>query len=616
MNIRIDDASPQIKYFQSDTLNEGWVVEHTPTSKYSDRLTGKYSESTFHGTFSELSIGDYMEYRFNGTGITLYGGKRPNHGVYGVKIDNTTEERYDGKGSDTFQEILYSKMGLDEHVEHVVRMANYPSATPQRKGGLWVDLDYIEITHTIPSTMYTSYIDDASPLVTYEEGWISYGYGTGGYYNLTDHMSSTIGSSMQVGFNGTSIQLFGGINNDHAEYSISVDGGVEQVYNANNWEMVFQIPLYTASGLVKGEHTIQMTNRGLSGQNVIGIDYAIFNSSVNPPEAGSDGIQATTASSAGLPFSTTSSSSVGDGDGNDRTHVQSGSSKLNVAALSGGVAGGIVLLALLIVLLIWFYKRRKQVQQEETIDQYHSEGYRPGNASTGRLDLVSIKSPPAFDLTSISRRRNYTPTHSMMSDNTCTQYQRSHGNSNSNPYSSSPNLSTPGIDYFSLPPATTTPICNSSAISHLSTHYQPVYSATQMKSPSEDIWPISNLSPNSTHSSLSPSGILFPSSKSDRHPFGSPMSDRGTGLTPVCENNAAGMSLGFPSVGKSSANIIKASNGTSPHTQLSPRTDRDILPDTASSDKTVYTSKTGISSAKDGTSDQDQRRGGRGFAWG
>ncbi|WVW86137.1 hypothetical protein I302_108178 [Kwoniella bestiolae CBS 10118] len=381
MNILIDDASPQIRYFKGDSLAVGWITEHTPRSKYPDTFTNRYSESTFHGTFGE---GDYMKYRFNGTGITVYGAKRPNHGVYGVKIDNNPEERYDGKGKNEFQAVLYQKMGLDEGVEHSITMTNYPSATQNATEDLWFDIDHIIITHNIPSTMYTTYIDDSSPSVSYDPSWVSYGYGTGGYYNLTDHMSPTAGSSMQLKFNGSSIQLYGGVNNAHGDFTISLDGGEQEVYNANNWQLVYQVPMYTASGLTEGEHTITMTNQGASPQNVVGFDFAIVNSSIKPPETDAGNPSSTSDTS-----QTSSTSSPGAGASTSGQSTPS----LNIGALAGGISAGVVGLALIIVLAIWFFKRRRK-DKDET--HYYSEGYRPGEPSTGRLDLVSdsdVRSP-------------------------------------------------------------------------------------------------------------------------------------------------------------------------------------------------------------------------------
>ncbi|WWC94843.1 hypothetical protein V866_001693 [Kwoniella sp. B9012] len=380
MNILIDDASPQIRYYKGDSLSVGWITEHTPKSKYPDTLTSRYSESTFHGTFGE---GDYMEYRFNGTGVTVYGAKRDNHGVYGVQIDNNPEERYDGRGKDNFQAVLYQKMGLDEGVEHVIRMTNYPSATLNATRNMWFDIDHIIITHTIPSTMYTTYIDDASPSISYDASWVSYGYGTGGYYNLTEHMSSTTGSIMELKFNGSSIQLFASINSDHGDYTISLDRGEQEVYSGNNWQLVYQVPIYTVSGLTEGEHTITITNQGVSPQNVVGFDFAMVNSSVKSPETESIGM-----SSTGYTSPPTSSITAGAGS----TSSGQSSSSLNIGALAGGISAGVVLLALIIVLVIWFFTRRKKVEDKTP---YYSEGYRPGEPSTGRLDLIGheIQSP-------------------------------------------------------------------------------------------------------------------------------------------------------------------------------------------------------------------------------
>nr|XP_019010275.1 uncharacterized protein I206_04743 [Kwoniella pini CBS 10737]OCF49056.1 hypothetical protein I206_04743 [Kwoniella pini CBS 10737] len=522
---------------------------HEYESKYPDNQSGKYSESTFHGTFGE---GDYMEYKFNGTGITIYGAKRPNHGVYGIKVDDIPEERYDGKGDDVFQAILYQRMGLDEKVEHTIRVTNYPSATQNKTDeDVWLDIDHLIITHTIPSTMYTTYIDDSSSMIQYDSNWISYGYGTGGYYNLTDHMSSTTGSSMEFKFNGSSIQLYGGINNDHGDYGISLDGREDEIFDANNWQMVYQVPLYTVSGLAEGEHTIRITNHGQSNNNVLGFDYAIVNSSVRPDDQTSS--------------MTTITSSIANGEtalpsGNGNSVASSTS--LKIPALAGGIAGGVVVLALLVVIGVWYFKRKKQTTQ---VDRYYSEGYRPGNASTGRLDLVGSDVPS----TSKGTYGNSAWTsQNSRSAGTSNNHNRAMGNFNNNPSHNMASISSGSPITLS----SETNIREASQPHHpfLSDIPSPPTSSSRSNETRERFSPSQTVQHQRYDTSISPSEYISPVSTTSemllQRTFGSPT-----------ESNPSPSSVGHSRTLTNTSSPIE--NGTTPRTIRDK--DNTVLPHTA-----------------------------------
>ena len=51
---------------------------------------------------------------FNGTGISIFGAKRANHGLYKVNLDGQDQEQRNGSDKDTFQFALWDTKGLSQ----------------------------------------------------------------------------------------------------------------------------------------------------------------------------------------------------------------------------------------------------------------------------------------------------------------------------------------------------------------------------------------------------------------------------------------------------------------------------------------------------------------------
>ncbi|WWD03607.1 hypothetical protein V865_001661 [Kwoniella europaea PYCC6329] len=341
MNITIDDCSPQWQYMSK---NGTWIQDHT-----ADDQTSKYFKGTFMGTHTE---GDSASLRFNGTAIVVYGAKRFNHGYYSTQLDGGTVQYQNGYSrNQDIQKVLYQAGGLDANREHVFVIANTPSKNTQPlKAGdeWWLDIDYAVITTSVQDKVYTTTFDDDSSAIQYNGGGWERGDPNKDYYNTTAHVSAKPTDLMRLQFNGSSIQVFGGLFTDHGNYSIVLDDGPEEKYNGTFFRLQPQVPLYTANNLQDGPHTLTMINvgGGLAG-NFLDFDYAVVNSTIDP--SGSSSNDTSTNTTISDPGSGSSSSS------------DSGSS--NVAAIAGGAAGGVVGLALVVV-LAWFLFRRKNKNRE------------------------------------------------------------------------------------------------------------------------------------------------------------------------------------------------------------------------------------------------------------
>ncbi|WVW86123.1 hypothetical protein I302_108163 [Kwoniella bestiolae CBS 10118] len=378
MNILLDDASPELRFFSQA---DGWIDDHRDGTKYPDSSRGSYSHSTFHCTQTD---GDYMEFRFNGTGISIVGSKRNNHGVYGVKVDDETETFYSGYSANPiFQTELYDRNDLSTDQEHIIRITNYPTRTdpqPSSTPDSWLDIDYLLISHAISDQVYTTTLDDTSPGITYDASWTNDAKDPVNY-NRTIHLTGESGGSMLLPFNGISIQIFSGLNVDHGEYSVSIDDGPAQTFNGSHFERSTQVPHFTASGLAEGPHVLKITNSGTSGSPIVGFDFAIVNSTVSPDES----ISGSVTSQQLKPTFVPSIDEDTPGSGSD-------SKSTNIGAIVGGVIAGVVALTVLAV-LAWCYLSRKPRKVSSKTDNRHKSyiDFPSGSARSRTISEVESK---------------------------------------------------------------------------------------------------------------------------------------------------------------------------------------------------------------------------------
>ncbi|WVN84917.1 uncharacterized protein L203_100053 [Cryptococcus depauperatus CBS 7841] len=373
MDITIDDTSPQFQYYSSKS---SWSQKHTDDSQ-----TVNYYKQTFYATFTD---GDSVSLTFNGTAVTIYGALRSNHGIYSTQLDGGSISYQSGYSADAkFQQVLFAASNLSSDQEHQVVLTNLPSQTDVKDKGIspwWFDVDYAVITTPTSGEIFTTEFDDTSSFVSYfGTGW------TAGpplqpdkYYNSTAHITSVVGDSMQLKFNGSSIQVFGGLYTDHGNYSVSIDGGKTQNFNGTFFNLQPRTTLYQASHLEDGPHILLITNlgQGPSG-NFFDFDYAIVNSTINPMSTGNTTDTGTTLTSISTASSTIPSNSNGSNTGNSN-HSTSNSSNTNVAGVVGGIVGGVVALALIALTTWWLFKKLKR--------RRGSAYMRPGR-SPNRMDL-------------------------------------------------------------------------------------------------------------------------------------------------------------------------------------------------------------------------------------
>ena len=59
--------------------------------------------------------GETMSFTFNGTGFSIVGGKRPNHGLYSVNLDGVNSPAFNGTSANNlFNQTLFSNEQLQK----------------------------------------------------------------------------------------------------------------------------------------------------------------------------------------------------------------------------------------------------------------------------------------------------------------------------------------------------------------------------------------------------------------------------------------------------------------------------------------------------------------------
>lgn len=162
-------------------------------------------------------------------------------------------------------------------------------------------------------------------------------------------------------FNGSSVQIFGGLYTDHGNYTVSLDGQPQGNYNGSWVDLApatscessascsLLSPVFFASGLTDGPHEIMVTNIGQGPRgSFFDFDYAVVNSTTDPSTIVS-----------GTSTGTNTTDIDPNGAMGQDSSAKDESSGPNVAAIGGGVGGGVGALILLGLLVWWFLRKRR-----------------------------------------------------------------------------------------------------------------------------------------------------------------------------------------------------------------------------------------------------------------
>lgn len=361
-NVSLDDSSPLISYSPPNV----WL--DTPAN---DTLTKFYSAGSLHTTAVD---GAAAHFSFNGTGVWLYGGLRPDYGFYTFLVDGVQVLQGDARAADPeLGHILAGISGLPMG-EHTVQLKN--------AGNGPIDLDTMVFETTVGASgdsMISSTIDDMNSTFTYGPNisdWALDSYSS--FFNNSLHYSRTQGAQASLSFSGDAIAVFGTVSPQHANYTITVDGHTSQEFDASSSVQDFhsQTLLFFAQNLGTKEHSLVITgNPGKDTGKYVDVDFVrVYGSSSDstvpgPTTSGqSSGTSSTSDPSSTLSISATSTGmplNVVNSKNNSHSAATDSASRLSTGAIAGIVIGS--LLGLLALLLLLFFLLRCRRGRPQTL---------------------------------------------------------------------------------------------------------------------------------------------------------------------------------------------------------------------------------------------------------
>jgi len=244
MNLTIDDSSPLILYGPSGAWQD---------ASSNDTAGLSYFGNSLHST---TAPGATATINFNGTGISIYGGHRPEYGTYTLSVDGTTVASGTATGVGIeVQQVLGSASGL----------ANGPHTAVLTSTGVGMDIDAVNVNTqvgSVGSTTTSTLYDDSNPAVTYAGTWDT--SNEPAYVNSTLHYTQAAGAAASLSFSGNAVAIYGTVSPDHANIQISVDGHSTLVNGGADYVSALhpQTLLYYANNLDSTQHMLIITNPG------------------------------------------------------------------------------------------------------------------------------------------------------------------------------------------------------------------------------------------------------------------------------------------------------------------------------------------------------------------
>lgn len=361
-NVTVPDSSPLIAYTGS------WNDTPKVTTDYK-----LYQNQTYHLSSQN---GDTATLAFNGTGIYIFGARKPEYDGYSVTLDGGSPfEASATAATAQYNVLLYSATALDVTMEHQVVLQNSQGSSQETS----LDIDYMVITAgdgDLQTTSQDFWWNQDNSNIVYSANWDT--IGGPGYTAQNSQLTYSQGASATVMFEGNAIALYGTTNTDHGLFSVSIDNGPEATFNASAPEPRFQMLLYYANGLPSGQHTLHLIDASPSNGRTNGLELDTVSGSSwsDPPSTPTNALapSSNSTSSQGTPLSTSSSaSSVSGGTVADGTSLVPTTTNipptpdhhaLASRIIAGSVVAVVVGIALIALGVLLLYRRRNRHQSD------------------------------------------------------------------------------------------------------------------------------------------------------------------------------------------------------------------------------------------------------------
>ncbi|PBL02050.1 hypothetical protein ARMGADRAFT_1005487 [Armillaria gallica] len=314
----VDDINPMITYEPPSA----WV----PGNKSADSEALSYYNN---GTFTVCQQnGATATFKFNGTGIAIYGAKRSNHGTYSATLDGVIN-RFDGYSQTSIHsQSLFSASSL-QNGPHTLILTNTQTDN---------DLNYLDVDYVTWNVSVGE--DSRPPTITYRDDDSRFSYGPSdawstqtninGVQGRNAHQTTQANASVTLTFNGEEVQIYGHIGPNASPYLVQVDNSTVGTFNGTKWNQFYSVRLYETSNLGPGEHTVTLMNTPAGTAQSLSIASAVVT--------------------------------------DNTTDTSSDTSSLSSGVIAGIVVGAVVGLAAL-ALTVFFRRRRKNNKNSDKYDR-------------------------------------------------------------------------------------------------------------------------------------------------------------------------------------------------------------------------------------------------------
>jgi len=226
-NFTIPDTSPMLSYHpyaDGFGLQNGWQTWYTVSG-----FNTQAGESSKGDSYHITSLpGAEVSLQFYGSAVYLYGAANAS---YEVTLDSDGVQSFSGA-----TDLLYSNEGLIEG-NHLLMLRAKPVVNTTQQIGV----SRVIVSASSQKMPTEAFYDNSDSALSYAGNWTS--NTVAGIPNSTVtapfHQTLNAGASVKMNFsNAVAVALYGSSNFGHELYSISLDNGAPQIYNASTFWLV------------------------------------------------------------------------------------------------------------------------------------------------------------------------------------------------------------------------------------------------------------------------------------------------------------------------------------------------------------------------------------------
>ncbi|KAF8315861.1 hypothetical protein DL93DRAFT_813506 [Clavulina sp. PMI_390] len=273
-NQTIDNPSPLLTY--SPEWMWQVVTNISDPEGYSQYSNGSTATTTSF-------VGAMVNFTFFGTGVWVYGAKRPNYAYYNVTLNGNKTSTFTAQSDNSvFGQALYGASNLPYglHTLSIANAGSSPSTIMSGSNDTSIDIDWLvwETEYDGPGGPVNAQVsqvtfDNNHPRFLYTGSWSSQ-TNADGPSNGTDQYTTSSDASLQFTFDGDAIALYGSVGVDHGDFVANVDGMQSKTLSGHWNESGYMQMLYYVENLGAGTHNLNVDNKPTSSsEDGFNVDY-------------------------------------------------------------------------------------------------------------------------------------------------------------------------------------------------------------------------------------------------------------------------------------------------------------------------------------------------------